>query len=234
MRTFNQEIFKKELQKLGISLTVKQEAQFRTYVSMLQHWNEKMNLTAICEESAIYEKHFYDSILPFVKVQGIQSLCDVGAGAGFPSIPLKIVFPEWNVTIVEPLQKRIHFLQALCEELQLEVTLRNVRAEDFAKDHREQFDLVTARAVANLPVLSELCVPLVSLNGLFVAMKGANGKEEVELAKYAIQCLGCQLSNISENELSDGSKRINVFYKKIKKTPKHYPRAYSQIKKHPL
>lgn len=234
MRTFDKEIFKIELQKQGITLTSRQEQQFKDYAAMLQEWNQKMNLTAITEENAIYEKHFYDSILPFVDRKELMHLCDVGAGAGFPSIPLKIIFPAWKVTIVEPLHKRIQFLKALCETLSVDVTLENIRAEDFAKQHREQFDLVTARAVANLPVLSELCIPLVKVNGIFLAMKGANGNEEASLARNAIQCLGCKLSKRMETELSDGSKRVNLIYEKIKKTPKQYPRAFSQIKKHPL
>jgi len=234
LHIFDKEIFKKELQKQGITLTPKQEQQFKDYVAMLQEWNQKMNLTAITEENAIYEKHFYDSILPFVGMEEPIHLCDVGAGAGFPSIPLKIVFPKWKVTIVEPLHKRIRFLKALGEALSIDVTLEHMRGEDFAKQHREQFDLVTARAVANLPILSELCIPLVKVNGIFLAMKGASGDDEAQHATNAIQCLGCRLSKRMETELSDGSKRVNLIYEKVKKTPQQYPRAFSQIKKHPL
>lgn len=226
--------FKKRLQEHGILLQEKQEKQFETYANLLVEWNEKMNLTAITEENAVYEKHFLDSILPSFDVAIQGSLCDVGAGAGFPSIPLKIVYPDLAVTIVEPLGKRITFLTALCKELDIDVQLVNARAEDYAKEHRETFDIVTARAVANLPMLSELCIPLVKKNGMFIAMKGANGFEELELAKHAIQVLGCELQDAFRKKLSDGSMRVNFVFHKKKGTAKTYPRAFAQIKKHPL
>lgn len=226
--------FKKRLQEHGILLQEKQEKQFETYANLLVEWNEKMNLTAITEENAVYEKHFLDSILPSFDVAIQGSLCDVGAGAGFPSIPLKIMYPDLAVTIVEPLGKRITFLTALCKELDIDVQLVNARAEDYAKEHREAFDIVTARAVANLPMLSELCIPLVKKNGMFIAMKGANGFEELDLAKHAIQVLGCELQDAFQKELSDGSMRVNFVFHKKKETAKTYPRSFAQIKKHPL
>lgn len=234
MNTFHKEDFERILFQHGIQLTPLQVKQFATYAQLLREWNEKMNLTAITEEAAVYEKHFLDCILPSFEVELQGKLCDVGAGAGFPSIPLKLVYPKLEVTIVEPLGKRITFLTALCEALDIEVQLVNARAEDFAKDHRASFDVVTARAVANLPILSELCIPLVKKQGIFLAMKGANAKEEAQAAKKAIGLLGCELRNVYEKELSDGSKRMNLVYEKITKTPTKYPRAFAQIKKHPL
>lgn len=231
---FIKEDFKKRLQEHGILLNETQELQFKQYAKMLVEWNEKMNLTAITEENVVYEKHFLDSILPSFDVVIQGSLCDVGAGAGFPSIPLNIIYPSLQVTIVEPLGKRITFLSALCKELGLSVDLVNERAEDYAKNHRESFDIVTARAVANLPMLCELCIPLVKKEGTFIAMKGANGVEELEAAKQAISILGCELQDAFQKELSDGSIRMNFVFHKKKETAKKYPRPFAQIKKHPL
>lgn len=231
---FIKDDFKKRLQEHGILLNEAQEKQFTIYANMLVEWNEKMNLTAITEENAVYEKHFLDSILPSFDVEIQGSLCDVGAGAGFPSIPLKIVYPDLQVTIVEPLGKRITFLTALCKELEIDVKLENARAEEYAKEHRESFDIVTARAVANLPMLSELCIPLVKKGGTFLAMKGANGLEELKQAKQAISILGCELQDTFHKELSDGSMRMNFVFHKRRETAKKYPRAFAQIKKHPL
>lgn len=234
VKEFQKEDFYQILSDHGILLSEHKKQQFQMYAKMLKEWNEKMNLTAITEESAVYEKHFLDCILPSFDTCLKGSLCDVGAGAGFPSIPLKIAYPDLRVCIVEPLGKRITFLTALCESLQLEVELVNERAEDFAKEHREQFDIVTARAVANLKMLAELCIPLVKKDGLFLAMKGANGVEEHQVAQQGIKKLGCELQDVFHKELMDGSKRVNLVYFKKQATPKQYPRAFAQIKKHPL
>lgn len=234
-KMFRKDDFFNIVQSFGITLTKSQLAQFDDYARLLVEWNEKMNLTAIVDEDEIYEKHFLDSILPSfdIKIQG--TFCDVGAGAGFPSIPLKIVYPDLKVTIVETLGKRITFLQALCKELGIEdVTCVHARAEDYAKDHRESFDFVSARAVANLPMLSELCIPLVKKHGYFIAMKGAGGEEEASDAKKAIELLGCKEVQRNFKQLHDGSKRVNLVYEKIKPTPMKYPRAFGQIKKNPL
>lgn len=144
------------------------------------------------------------------------------------------MYPDLQVTIVETLGKRVNFLNALCKELDINVDCVHARAEDYAKDHRESFDFVSARAVANLPVLSELCIPLVKLDGYFIAMKGANGDEELLLAEKAITLLGCKEVQRNHKQLSDGSKRVNFVFQKIKPTPKKYPRAFAQIKKNPL
>ena len=223
------------LEENGIHLNEIQIQQFQNYADMLIEWNQKMNLTAITDMDEIYEKHFLDSIIPSFKMKIQGSFCDVGAGAGFPSIPLKIVYPELKVTIVETLGKRITFLNALCETLCLkDVFCVHARAEDYAKDHREQFDIVSARAVANLSMLSELCIPFVCVHGIFLAMKGANGEEEYQKAKKAIQTLGCELQQKDETKLLDGSMRMNYVFEKVRSTPKKYPRAFAQIKKNPL
>lgn len=232
---FTQETFYDTLSKHGVVLSDRQKQQFDVYAKMLVEWNEKMNLTAITKFEEIYEKHFLDSILPSFAFNISGSLCDIGAGAGFPSIPLKIVYPELSITIIETLGKRVTFLNELVKTLELEnVTCIHARAEEACADFRESFDHVTARAVANLPMLSELCIPFVKIGGSFIAMKGASGHEEVEDAKKAIRILGCELKHSSDVHLSDGSMRVNVEFVKVKPTPKQYPRAYAKIKKSPL
>lgn len=232
---FTQETFYETLRCHGIELSDKQKQQFDVYAKMLVKWNEKMNLTAITQIDEIYEKHFLDSILPSFVFDISGSLCDVGAGAGFPSIPLKIVYPHLSVTIIETLGKRVTFLNELVKALALEdVQCLHARAEEACADFRESFDHVTARAVANLPMLSELCIPFIRVGGSFIAMKGASGHEEVAAAKKAIRVLGCELRNSSDVNLSDGSLRVNVEFVKVKSTPKQYPRAFAKIKKNPL
>lgn len=234
MADFHMGDFARILAEHGVVLTKQQTKQFALYSDMLREWNDRMNLTAICNRDAIYEKHFLDCILPMLEIQTTGSLCDVGAGAGFPSLPMKIINPDLAVTIIEPIQKRITFLRALCEACRLDVTLIQGRSEDYAKTHRECFDIVSARAVANLPILSELCIPLVKIGGQFRAMKGSHAYEEAQSAKQAIRTLGCQYLTSSEQIMSDGAKHITLIYEKIKPTPAQYPRPFAQIKKHPL
>ena len=223
------------LQQNGIAVTKEQMSQFALYASMLQEWNQRMNLTAIRETAEIYEKHFLDCALPAFERKISGSLCDVGAGAGFPSLPLKILLPDLRVTIIEPIGKRCQFLRALTEALGLsDVVIVNARAEDYAKEHRETFDFVTARAVANLRVLSELCIPLVKIGGVFLAMKGSAGIEEAKEAQRAIALLGCAAEAQDVRRLGTDSLRCNLIYRKEKPTPKQYPRNYAMIKKKPL
>lgn len=235
------EIFKQELLKIGIELSDKQMNQFKTYYELLVEWNEKINLTAITELEEVYLKHFYDSITLAVSMDlkdKAYSICDVGAGAGFPSIPLKIVFPELKVSIVDSLNKRIKFLNLLAEALELDnVHFYHDRAETFGqnKAHRENFDIVTARAVARLNILAELCIPLVKKGGHFVALKAAKSEEEVTEAKNAIATLGGKL--ISEQEVSlpfSEDKRYIVTIEKKKETPNKYPRKPGTPNKKPL
>lgn len=236
----NKEQFNSLLEEKGISLSPQQLSQFDTYYRLLVEWNEKMNLTAITDEEEVYLKHFYDSITAsfYVDLQNDLSLCDVGAGAGFPSIPLKICFPNLKVTIVDSLNKRITFLQNLASELGLEdVHFVHDRAETFGKNanYREKFDLVTARAVARLSVLSELCLPLVKEGGMFVPMKAAAASEELEKGKKALQILGGKLEKVHSFSLPlEESERNILIINKIKPTPKKYPRKPGTPNKQPL
>ena len=219
----------------GLMLTEVQIEQYLRYAALLKEWNERMNLTAIVELEEVLDKHFYDSLLPSLNTKLEGTLCDVGAGAGFPSIPLKIAYPNLTITILEPLSKRITFLEEVINQLNLkDISCYHQRAEDYAQHHRETFDVVTARAVANLAVLAELCIPLVKKGGLFLAMKGSSGQEEDHAAKHAIQILGCVKEKEEKRQLCDGSDRVNLFYRKVTSTDKKYPRPYGKIKKSPL
>ena len=237
----NKELFLEELKKLGILLTPKQEQDLDTYYKLLISYNNNVNLTAITKEEDVYLKHFYDSITLATTIDLSKenySLCDVGAGAGFPSIPLKIVYPNLEVSIVDSLNKRINFLKLLCDSLELEnVHLYHDRAETFGqnKAHREKFDLVTARAVARLNVLAELCLPLVKKNGQFLALKAAKSEEEVIESKKAIATLGGKLVNETEVSLPfSEDKRYIVAIEKKKETPNKYPRKPGTPNKKPL
>jgi len=195
------EQFAANLREKGISLSSEQLGQFEMYFETLVEWNEKMNLTAITDKAEVYLKHFYDSITASFYFDFTKPfhLCDVGAGAGFPSIPLKIVFPHIEVTIVDSLNKRISFLNHLAKELKLEnVHFIHDRAETFGvnPNFRENFEVVTARAVARMSVLSELCLPLVKVGGHFIAMKAAHAKDELEMGQKAITTLGGRLEDM--------------------------------------
>lgn len=233
------EEFQVELGKQGIELSTRQMDQFATYFHLLVEWNQKMNLTAITEHKEVYLKHFYDSItlafLDTFKPEG--NLCDVGSGAGFPSLPLKIVFPELEVTIVDSLNKRITFLATLVNELQLDgVHLYHDRAETFGQnpEFRQAFNFVTARAVARLNVLTELCLPLVEKEGYFFALKAAKSEEELTEAKQAIALLGGKLINAEDVSLPNGDTRHIITVQKKKETPKKYPRKAGLPNKQPL
>ena len=236
----NQEQFVEALREKGIELTSEQLQQFHTYFELLVEWNEKMNLTAITDQPSVYLKHFYDSISMafYVDFSKGQSICDVGAGAGFPSIPLKICFPQLKVTIVDSLNKRIQFLTHLSEQLGLsEVEFVHARAEEFGQNpqYREQYDIVTARAVARLTVLSELCIPLVKKGGQFVAMKAAAAQDELFDAKKALTTLGAEKTKEFTFTLPiENSERSLFVFDKIKNTPKKYPRKPGVPNKTPL
>ncbi|MGB4985489.1 MAG: 16S rRNA (guanine(527)-N(7))-methyltransferase RsmG [Erysipelotrichaceae bacterium] len=224
--------FYQKLQEKGYNISDKQIKQFDLYYHFLVEYNEKVNLTAITKEEEVYAKHFYDS-LTLLPIEDNCNLCDVGAGAGFPSIPIKIMNPSINVTIIEPLGKRIVFLERLCQLLDIEVNCVNMRSEEYVVNHREQFDIVTARAVANLNILSELCIPLVKLNGRFIALKGIKAQEELSASDKAIKLLGCELEKI-EHISYNNNDRYNLYFMKKSKTDMKYPRNYGAIKKKPL
>ncbi|WP_075619702.1 16S rRNA (guanine(527)-N(7))-methyltransferase RsmG [Paenisporosarcina indica] len=236
----NQDQFIEALKEKGILLTLDQLQQFNKYFELLVEWNEKMNLTAITDQPSVYLKHFYDSISMafYVNFSKGQSICDVGAGAGFPSIPLKICFPQLQVTIVDSLNKRIQFLTHLSEQLGLSnVQFVHARAEEFGQSakYREQYDIVTARAVARLSVLSELCVPLVKKGGQFVAMKAAAAQDELSDAKRALTTLGAEKTKEFTFTLPiENSERSLFVFNKVKTTPKKYPRKPGVPNKTPL
>lgn len=237
----NPELFQATLEKENIMLNAQQMKQFDQYLALLQEWNEKINLTAITEEEEVYLKHFYDSATLSQHIdfenQSIK-LCDVGSGAGFPSIPLKIIFPSIEITIVDSLKKRINFLQLLVDELGLEnVHLFHARAEDFGqqKEHRNAYDVVTARAVANLSVLAEFCLPITKIGGTFAAMKGSKASDELNDSKKAIKTLGGKTKEVASFELPhDAGERNIILIEKERKTPGKYPRKAGTPNKNPL
>lgn len=214
--------------------------QFETYFEMLVDWNERMNLTGITEKSAVYEKHFYDSISLafFLDMKEIRSIADIGSGAGFPSIPLKICFPHLKVVIVDSLNKRITFLKALVDGLGLsDVECVHGRAEDIARlpQYRDGFDLSTARAVARLNILNEFCLPFVRPGGRFAAMKGSQSLEEMKEATFSLRELKGKL--IGEHGMllpNEGSERHIVVIEKTGTTPRQYPRKAGTPLKQPL
>ena len=238
----NPEKFVLELSKHNFELTDKQKQQFKLYFKMLIEVNEHVNLTRITEEDEVYLKHFYDSITPLFTFGAVfkdgATLCDVGAGAGFPSIPLKILKPGLKVTIVDSLQKRLNFLKDLISELGLtDVELVHGRAEDVGQNklYRERFDIVTARAVARMSVLSEYCLPLVKKGGYFVALKGPKAEDELDDGKKALEVLGGKL--IKDEELTlpaSEEERTLVLVQKVKSTPKKYPRQAGPPRRKPI
>ena len=228
------------LADLGFPLTDRQKEQYERYFELLVEWNEKINLTAITEKDEVYLKHFYDSIAPIlqglIENQSIR-LLDIGAGAGFPSLPMKILFPELDVTIIDSLNKRINFLHLLAEELGLSgVHFYHGRAEDFAQDKafRAQFDIVTARAVARMQVLSELTIPYLKVGGRLLALKASNAPEELEEAKNALNLLFSKVEDNLQYELPNGDPRYITLVEKKKETPNKYPRKAGLPNKRPL
>lgn len=233
----NKQEFINKVSELGINLTEEQLVQLDTYCNFLLEYNSHTNLTAIKEEDQVYLKHFYDS-LTFIKaidVTKYNNLLDIGTGAGFPGMVLKIVFPELEVTLLDSNNKKINFLQVLSNKLGLrKINFYHGRAEDFCIKNRESFDIVTARAVTNMTALSELCLPLVKLDGYFIALKGSN-QDELNDSKNAIKILGGLIEDTINFELPyDGGERNIVRIIKQKNTPKEYPRRYDKIVKKPL
>jgi len=229
--------FEQELNKLGIKVTIEQLNQFNRYYELLIEWNEKINLTSIIEKKDVYLKHFYDSatIVKVIDLEKEKSLCDIGTGAGFPGIVLKILFPNLKVTLIDALEKRIKFLDVVINELNLkEIETIHARSEEYGVTNRELYDVVTARAVASLPVLMEYCVPLVKTGKYFIPMK-ANISQEIILSENAIKQLN--IKNIKKEEFFlpyENSNRTIILYLKEKVTSKNFPRKNSDIKKKPL
>lgn len=220
------------LQQTNIELTDAMEKQLEIYCEFLREENEKYNLTAITEPKEVYVKHFADSILGSVAIPFNTTLCDVGSGAGFPSLPLKIARPDISVTLVDSLEKRINFSKTLCDKLSIKASFYHDRAEDFAKSHSEQFDVATARAVAALPVLLEYVAQIVKVGGIVLAYK--TDESELEISSNACRTLGLQYEQSYKFVLPDGSNRCLLVFRKINRTPSKYPRGQNKPRKQPL
>ena len=234
------ETFYNLLAEQNLPLSDQQKKQFERYFELLVEWNEKINLTAITDKDEVYLKHFYDSIAPIL--QGLIpnetiKLLDIGAGAGFPSLPMKILYPQLDVTIIDSLNKRINFLQLLAQELDLDgVHFYHGRAEDLAQDKnfRAQYDFVTARAVARMQVLSELTIPYLKVGGKLLALKASNAPEELLEAKNALNLLFSKVEDNLSYDLPNGDPRYITVVEKKKETPNKYPRKPGIPNKRPL
>ena len=238
----NPEEFAAALREHNVELNAQQLAQYQQYYERLVAVNEHMNLTAITERDEVYLKHFYDSLTlawayPELQTEELNMI-DVGAGAGFPSLPLKIAFPQLQITIIDALNKRINFLRDLVKELGLEgVTVEHARAEEYGNKTapaREQYDVATARALARLNVLGELTLPFVKVGGVLLAMKGSAADEELAEAKKAITTLGAEIGDQIDVSLPNGDPRSVIVIKKVKNTPKKYPRKPGDPVRKPL
>jgi len=239
-------IDKKRLQKLaaeyGAELNEQQLFQFDSYAELLCIWNQRMNLTAITDAEGILQKHFLDSltVLPAIrreigKKESI-ALIDVGSGAGFPGIPLAITAPKIRLTALDTQQKRLNFISMIAKELNLSCETIHARAEDAGQQekHRGKYNVVTARAVAELPILCELCLPLTEIDGIFLSMRGQEGENEAKKAEKAIQILGGEIEEIQKHILPGEGKRAIIMIRKRVMTPKEYPRKPAKIAKQSL
>lgn len=230
-------ILKDGMKKFDIELTDVQLEKFKAYCQILLEWNKKFNLTAIKEPEEIAVKHFVDScsILHYVNIKKNAKIIDVGTGAGFPGIPIKIIRDDIDVTLLDSLNKRVVFLNEVAEQLGLSVNTVHGRAEDLGRKegYRESFDIAVSRAVAPLNVLSEYCIPLVRNGGKFISMKGPNVQEEIDTGKKGVKILGGRFNNVVQFKINDNSRSI-VIVDKISDTPFTYPRHGSKISKKPL
>ena len=211
---------------------------FSIYCQELQEWNEKVNLTAITDDENIAMKHFIDSILPLtlVDIPTNATMIDVGTGAGFPSIPMKIVRKDIDLTLLDSLEKRLVFLRHICSEMKLENNTIHRRAEEAGKqkDLRENYDIAISRAVASMALLAEYCLPLVKVGGMMIALKGSSGLDEVELGKNAIELCGGVIEKVTEYKLPNKDPRTLVIIRKVSPTPVTYPRNSARIAKKSL
>lgn len=232
--------FLKSLEKLNIHLNEKQVYQFMKYYEMLIETNKVMNLTAITDFDEVIDKHFVDSLalIQAIDLNKELKVIDVGTGAGFPGIPLKIAFPELDILLLDSLNKRIHFLDQVISELGLEnIQTIHGRAEDFGKNplYREKFDLCVSRAVANLSTLSEYCVPFVKVDGYFISYKSGKVQEELDASRHAVDILGGKVEKCLNYALADTDmERSLVVIHKLKLTKKAYPRKAGKPSKEPL
>ena len=236
----NIDILKKGIEDFGLEANEKVLSDFQEYKELLVEWNQKMNLTGIEDEKEVFIKHFLDSVSAVTKgyIQDGMSLIDVGTGAGFPGMPLRICLPKLKVTLLDSLNKRINFLQEVASKLSIEdIEFIHGRAEDFGKneDYREKFDIATARAVAGLPVLMEFCVPFIKVGGYFVCLKGPNANLELEESKKAMEVLGVEYVEKIDVKLPEIDLNHNILvFKKVKNTPSKYPRKAGKVSKNPI
>ena len=233
---------RQEFEKLMRSITIDPEENdyllFSIYCTLLQEWNQKMNLTAIVDDQGIAVKHFADSLLPLTLYDLPVNcrLIDVGTGAGFPSVPMKLIRRDIRLTLLDSLEKRLIFLRQLCSSLGVDAATVHLRAEEAGRspDHREKYDAATSRAVASMSALAEYCLPLVKPGGVLLALKGSTGEEEALSARNAIAVCGGAIEDILHYHLPGGDPRTLIVVKKVSQTPTKYPRSSAQISKRTL
>ncbi len=230
------DLIEKIFKNYNINLNNRQIEQFCVYYDFLLQENQKFNLTAITQPLEVVVKHFIDSVLPQSHIKPSAHIIDIGTGAGFPGVPLKILRPDLKVTLLDSLQKRIKFLNELINKLKLQdIKAIHARAEDYVKAKREQFDVALSRAVAQIPTLSEYLLPYLKIGGKAIMYKGANAEEEIKMGGYAIKILGGQIEGQEEFQLNEvNSMRTIIFISKISHTPSKYPRGKNQPKISPL
>ena len=232
------QILEKWCDENKVSISEKQKSDFEIYSNMLIEWNKKMNLTSITAQDEIAVKHFIDSIsvIRYIDLKQDAALIDIGTGAGFPGIPIKIMRSDIKLTLLDSLNKRLIFLNEVCKAIDLEADIIHARAEELSQNekYREKFDYAVSRAVANLPSLCEYCIPYVKVGGTFISMKGSYGENELEIAKNAIRLLGGRSDKIHKFILPDESIRTIITVSKIVSTPLKYPRRGIKISKNPL
>ena len=233
-----EKLLSSQMQELKIELNKSQIRQFYKYMELLISWNQKINLTAITEPAEIIQKHFVDSATIVKHLKDVKTLIDVGTGAGFPGVPIKILMPEIKITLIDSLNKRIMFLEELFKELNIEnIEAIHMRAEEAGKNkkYREQYDVVVSRAVANMSTLAEYTLPLVKLKGKAIYMKGPEIDKELEQSQKAVNVLGGTFEKVEHLNLPNSDiKRNNIIIDKIRQTPTKYPRKPGDAKKMPI
>ena len=228
------ELLKARLRAAGVAAEAEQVEKLAAFHALLTGANARMNLTRVSADPAeAIDRNYLDSLSPLPHLAGAKTCVDVGSGAGFPGVPLAIAVPEARITLLDSLQKRVNWLKTVLPQLEVPADCVAARAEEYVAGHREQFDLVTSRAVARLNVLAELCLPYVRVGGRFLALKGAMAQEEADEANHAVAALGGKLAGIREYPVDDAVHRI-VVVEKVRPTPAAYPRKFAKIKQNPL